>query len=77
MPPGVVTTLRWVRVHGDRVMVSGYGPQNPDGSPAGPFGRTPDQVSLQRAQQSTRMAALSVIASLEDAVGTWTASTPG
>ena len=23
MPPGVVTTFSWVRVHGDRVMVSG------------------------------------------------------
>jgi len=57
MPPGVVTTFSWVGVHGDRVMVSGHGPQNPDGSPAGPFGRVPDQVSLQQAQESARLAA--------------------
>jgi enamine deaminase RidA (YjgF/YER057c/UK114 family) len=51
------------------VLVSGHGPQNSDGSPAGPFGRVPDEVSLEQAQQSARLAALSVIASVEDAVG--------
>jgi enamine deaminase RidA (YjgF/YER057c/UK114 family) len=69
MPPGVVTAFSWVRVHSDRVLVSGHGPQNSDGSPAGPFGRVPDEVSLEQAQQSARLAALSVIASVEDAVG--------
>ena len=68
MPPGVVTTFSWVRVHGDRILVSGHGPQNPDGMPAGPFGRVPDEVSLEQAQQSARLAALSVIASVESAV---------
>lgn len=29
----------WVRLHGDRAYLSGHGLQNPDGSPAGPFGR--------------------------------------
>jgi enamine deaminase RidA (YjgF/YER057c/UK114 family) len=69
MPPGVVTTFSWVRVHGDRVLVSGHPPQNPDGTPAGPFGRVPDQVSLEEAQQSARLAALAVIAGIEHAVG--------
>jgi enamine deaminase RidA (YjgF/YER057c/UK114 family) len=69
MPAGVATTFSWVRVHGDRVLVSGHPPQNPDGSPVGPFGRVPDQVSLEQAQQSARLAALAVIASLQDAVG--------
>jgi enamine deaminase RidA (YjgF/YER057c/UK114 family) len=69
MPAGIVTTFSWVRVHADRVLVSGHGPQMPDGSPAGPFGRVPDQVSLQQAQHSARLAALSVIASVQEAVG--------
>ena len=69
MPAGVVTTFSWVRVHGDRVLVSGHPPQNADGSRAGPFGRVPDQVSLEQAQHSARLAALAVIASVEDAVG--------
>jgi len=69
MPAGVVTTFSWVRVLGDRVLVSGHGPQNPDGSPAGPFGRVPDQVSAEQATRSAQLAALSVLASVRDAVG--------
>jgi enamine deaminase RidA (YjgF/YER057c/UK114 family) len=69
MPAGVVTTFSWVRVLGDRVLVAGHGPQNPDGSPAGPFGRVPDQVSAEHATASARLAALSVLASVRDAVG--------
>ena len=69
MPAGVVTTFSWVRVLGGRVLVSGHGAQNPDGSPAGPFGRVPDQVSAEQATASARLAALSVLASVRDAVG--------
>jgi enamine deaminase RidA (YjgF/YER057c/UK114 family) len=69
MPPGVQTTFSWVRVLGNRVMVSGHGPQNPDGTSAGPFGRVPDAVSLEQAQQSARLAALSVISGVQRAVG--------
>jgi enamine deaminase RidA (YjgF/YER057c/UK114 family) len=69
MPPSVVTTFSWVRIVGTRVLVSGHGAQQPDGSPAGPFGRVPDQVSLVDAQGSARLAALSVIASVQRAVG--------
>jgi enamine deaminase RidA (YjgF/YER057c/UK114 family) len=58
----------WVRVIADRVLVSGHGPQALDGSPAGPFGRVPDEVSLDQAQTSARLTALSVIASVRAAV---------
>lgn len=69
MPATVATTFSWVRVLGDRVLVSGHGPQNPDGSPAGPFGRVPDQVTAEQAMQSARLAALSVLSSVRDALG--------
>jgi enamine deaminase RidA (YjgF/YER057c/UK114 family) len=69
MPPGVTITLSWVRVIGNRVLVSGHGPQTPDGSPAGPFGRVPDQITLEQAQASARLTALSVIGSVRDAIG--------
>lgn len=65
----VTTTFSWVRVVRDRVLVSGHGPQQPDGTPAGPFGRVPDPVSLEQAQQSARLAALAVLAGVERAVG--------
>lgn len=69
MPPGVVATFSWVRLVGDRVLVSGHGPLAPDGSPTGPFGRVPDEVSLEQAQQAARLAAASVLADVERAVG--------
>jgi len=69
MPPSVVATFSWVRIVGSRVLVSGHGAQQPNGSPAGPFGRVPDEVSLTDAQGSARLAALSVIASVQRAVG--------
>ncbi len=69
MPAGVVTTFSWVRVSGNRVLVSGHGALNPDGTPAGPFGRVPQEVTLEHAQQSARSAALAVIASVQQRVG--------
>jgi enamine deaminase RidA (YjgF/YER057c/UK114 family) len=69
MPPGVATSFTWVRLVGTRVLVSGHGAQNPDGSPAGPFGRVPDQITLEQAQASARLAALSVVSSVREAVG--------
>jgi enamine deaminase RidA (YjgF/YER057c/UK114 family) len=69
MPPGVATTFSWLRLVGDRVLVSGHGPLQIDGSPAGPFGRVPDEVSLEQAQDSAHLAALSVISSVQAAIG--------
>ena len=69
MPPGVAVSFAWARAVGSRVLVSGHGAQEPDGSPAGPFGRVPDQVSLEEAQDSARRAALSVMASIRAEVG--------
>jgi enamine deaminase RidA (YjgF/YER057c/UK114 family) len=69
MPVGVVTAFSWVRLIGDRVMVSGHGPQCPDGTPAGPFGRVPTEVTLEKTVESARLAALSVFASTRAAIG--------
>lgn len=69
LPASHVTSFSWVRVLGDRVLVSGHGPQRPDGSPAGPFGRVPDVVGPEAACRSARLAALSVLASVRRAVG--------
>jgi len=69
MPVGVVTAFSWVRLVGDRVLVSGHGPQRLDGTPAGPFGRVPTDVSLEEAVESARLAALSVLASTRAAIG--------
>ena len=65
LPPGHTTAFAWVRVVGTRVLVSGHGPQQPDGTPAGPFGRVPDAVSLDQAQRSARLCALPIVVAAE------------
>lgn len=69
MPAGVVAAFSWVRVVGDRVLVSGHGAQGLDGSPTGPFGRVPDEVTAEQATASARSAALSVLSSVTSAIG--------
>lgn len=68
-PPGVTIPFQWVRVRGARAFVSGHGALAADGSPVGPFGRVPEQVSLEDAQDSARSAVLAMLASLKRVVG--------
>ena len=69
LPPGHTTAFAWALVVGTRLLVSGHGPQQPDGTPAGPFGRVPDAVSLDQAQRSARLCVLSVLGSVQRAIG--------
>jgi enamine deaminase RidA (YjgF/YER057c/UK114 family) len=69
LPPGVTISFEWVLVRGTRAFVSGHGPLAPDGTPAGPFGTVPSDVSLDAAQESARLTALSVLAGLKRAIG--------
>jgi hypothetical protein len=43
-----------LRVIGDRVLSSGHGPQHPDGSIAGPFGKVGEEVSVDEGYQAAR-----------------------
>jgi enamine deaminase RidA (YjgF/YER057c/UK114 family) len=69
LPPGITIPFQWVRVRGTRAYVSGHGALAADGSPLGPFGKVPSQVSLEEAQSSARSATLAMLASLKRAVG--------
>jgi hypothetical protein len=68
-PPGVVLPFQFVRVVGSRALISGHGPQNPDGSFARPFGKLGADVSLEQGYDAARLTALSVLGSLERALG--------
>jgi enamine deaminase RidA (YjgF/YER057c/UK114 family) len=68
-PPGVVLPFEFVRVVGDRAFVAGHGPQAPDGSVAPPFGRLGDDVTVEQGYESARLTALSMLGSLERALG--------
>lgn len=69
LPSGVEIPFSWVRTRGNRAFVSGHGALTPAGSPAGPFGRVPNEVSLEEAQESTRLTALAILASLRRELG--------
>jgi enamine deaminase RidA (YjgF/YER057c/UK114 family) len=68
-PPGVAVPFAWVRVYGDRAYISGHGPQNPDGSPASPFGRVGAEVSAEQGYTAARLALLSILGSLKRMLG--------
>lgn len=69
LPPGVMLPFPWVRVRGRRGFVSGHGPQTPDGAIAGPFGKVGDAVTPAQAHALARQVALSMLASLQRALG--------
>jgi enamine deaminase RidA (YjgF/YER057c/UK114 family) len=69
LPPGVRLSFAWVRARGDRVYVSGHGPLNPDGSPAGPFGKVGVEVSPEEGYVAARLTTLSMLGSLRRELG--------
>lgn len=69
LPPHVAIPFEWVRVVGERLLVSGHGALDDAGLPAGPFGRVPDVVSLEDAQASARRTALALVAAVRRTIG--------
>jgi enamine deaminase RidA (YjgF/YER057c/UK114 family) len=65
MPPS------WIRVRGNRAFISGHGPQNPDGSIAGPLGKVGNNndVTLEQAYQAARFTTLSILGTLKRELG--------
>ena len=50
LPPGVVLPFSWVRVRGNRALVSGHIPVLPDGAIAEPLGKVGDGRSARSAR---------------------------
>ena len=68
-PPGVLLPFQFVRVVGRRAVISGHGPQNPDGSFAQPLGKLGREVTLEQGYVAARLTALSILGSLQRALG--------
>jgi hypothetical protein len=68
-PPGVLLPFQFVRVLGRRALISGHGPQNPDGSFAAPLGKLGREVTLEQGYVAARLTALSILGSLQRALG--------
>ncbi|MGI9378245.1 MAG: RidA family protein [Methyloligellaceae bacterium] len=69
LPPGVVLPFPWVSVRGNRVFVSGHGPQEADGSMSAPTGQVGSEVSIEEARELARKTALSMLGSLKRELG--------
>ena|ERR1044072_1613745 len=68
-PPGVVSLFEFVRLRGNRALISGHGPQNADGSFAAPFGKLGRELSVEQGYIAARLTALSILGSLHRALG--------
>jgi enamine deaminase RidA (YjgF/YER057c/UK114 family) len=77
IPSNIQTPFAWVRVRGNKAYISGHGPQNPDGSVAGPFGKVGAEVFLEQGYEAVKLAGLSILGNLKrelgslDAVKAW------
>jgi len=69
LPVGMVLPFPWVNVRGDVAFISGHGPQESDGTPAGPFGAVGEEVTVEQAKESARKVALSMLGSLKRELG--------
>jgi enamine deaminase RidA (YjgF/YER057c/UK114 family) len=68
-PPGIVLPFQFVRVIGRRALVSGHGPQNADGSIAGPLGKLGRDLTVEQGYAAARLTALSILGSLQRTLG--------
>lgn len=68
-PPGVKLPFQFVRLRGQRALLSGHGPQNPDGSLATPLGKLGRELTLEQGYLAARLTALSILGSLKRALG--------
>jgi enamine deaminase RidA (YjgF/YER057c/UK114 family) len=69
IPPGVVLPFGWVRVRGNRALISGHGPLAPDGSFALLLGRVGSEVTKEAAYQAARLTGLAILSSLKRELG--------
>ena len=68
-PQGVVLPFQFVRVVGQRALISGHGPQAQDGTFAPPFGKLGAEISIEEGYAAARLTALSILGSLARALG--------
>jgi enamine deaminase RidA (YjgF/YER057c/UK114 family) len=69
LPPQIDLPFSWVRLHGNRALLSGHGALTPDGKLATPLGKVGDTVTLDQAYLAARLTGLAMLASLKRALG--------
>jgi len=69
LPQDVALKFAWIRLYGDRAIISGHCGLSDDGRIAQPLGKLGADLSIEQGYAAERMTALSVLASLEKAFG--------
>ncbi len=69
LPAGVSVPLVMVKVIDKRVIVSGHGPQNDDGSIAEPLGQVGGEVTLEEGFEAAKRVALTMMGTLQRELG--------
>jgi len=68
-PAGVILPFQFVRVAGNRALISGHAPLNADGTIAVPLGKVGSDVTLEQGYAAAKLTALAILASLQRALG--------
>lgn len=68
-PSGMALPFPFVRIVGQRAILSGHGPQNPDGSLAHPLGKVGAELSIDQGYAAARLVGLSILGSLKRSLG--------
>jgi len=69
LPEGVVLPFPMVNLRSKRAIISGHGPQESDGSTAGPFGQLGAEVTVKQGYELARMVGLGILGSLKRELG--------
>jgi enamine deaminase RidA (YjgF/YER057c/UK114 family) len=69
LPPNVVLSFPWVRIHGDRAFISGHGALAPDGTIATPLGKVGRDLSMEEGYHAAKLTGLAMLASLKASLG--------
>lgn len=69
LPPGMVLPFPEVNIIGNRAIISGTGPLNPDGSLATPLGKVGQDVSVEQAVHLAQLTGLAMLAGLQRSLG--------
>ena len=68
-PPGITLPFQFVRIVGTRALISGHGPQSPNGWFTEPLGKVGCEVTIEQGYHAAKLTALSMLGSLQRALG--------
>ena len=69
IPPGMDVPLAFIQVIGKRVLVSGHGPQETDGSIAQPLGKLGADLTVEQGAEAAYKTALAMLGTIQREIG--------